>query len=269
MARLHKIPLDSDTGSCAKGSFARETAILVDRVGMISRTACIAYARSTYLAFATAIAIFASSAAHAQSPDDDLRIYAVNVVKTPPFEKQFTGYGIYLGQGIVITAAHVVGRWPFLTHPRVLIAGQDLPAKVIKEGSFETTDLALLSVDDAALPVSLRLRRNPLCNGIPSIGTEVINVVPEGTTRARIISPFSIVPQLRGTFDALIDSPRVSGSGLFDAERKCLVGIISAKVQKYHSKLENVRIRGYLDGYAGYFVSAAKIAKFLPADLHL
>jgi hypothetical protein len=101
---------------------------------------------------------------------------AVNVVKTPPFEKQFTGYGIYLTQGIVITAAHVVGRWPFFTHPRVLIAGQDLPAKVIKEGSFETTDLALLSVDDAALPVSLRLRRNPLCNGIPSIGTEVINV---------------------------------------------------------------------------------------------
>jgi hypothetical protein len=224
---------------------------------------------SAYLASAIVISSLLSASAHAQSTDDDFRIYAVNVVKTPPLEKQFTGYGIYLGQGYVITAAHVVGRWPFLTHPRVLIAGQDLPAKIIKQGSFETTDLALLSVDEAKLPISLRLRRNPLCSGSPNVGTEVIDVMPQGTIRARIISPLSIVPQLRGRFDALIDSPKVSGSGLFDAERKCLVGIISGKVEKYHSKLENVRIRGYADGYAGFFVSADRIAKFLPADFHL
>ena len=225
--------------------------------------------RQSAYASAIIIAGLLSASVHAQSSDDDLRIYAVNVVKTPPFEKQITGYGIYLGQGYVITAAHVVGHWPLFTHPRVLIAGQDLQAKIIKEGSFETTDLALLSVDEAKLPISLRLRRNPLCSGSPNIGTEVIDVMPEGTIRARIISPLSIAPQLRRKFDALIDSPKNSGSGLFDAERKCLVGIISAKVQKYHSKLENVRIRGYMDGYAGYFVSAAKIAKFIPDDLHL
>jgi hypothetical protein len=220
-------------------------------------------------ASATVIASLLSASVHAQFADDDLRIYAVNVVKTPPFEKQFTGYGIYLGQGYVITAAHVVGRWPYFTHPRVFIAGQDLPAKVVKEGSFETTDLALLSVDEAKLPVSLRLRRNPLCSESPSIGTEVIDVVPEGTTRARIISPLSIPAQLRKRFDTLIDSEKGSGSGLFDAERKCLLGIMSAKVEKYHYQLENVRIRGYMDGFAGYFVSAAEITKFIPSDLHL
>ena len=118
--------------------------------------------------FAVCLGFFIVAAAHlsvpvyAQSPDDEFKIYAVNVVKTPPFEKQFTGYGIYLGHGTVITAAHVVGHWPFFTHPRVLIAGEDLPAKIIKEGSFGQTDLALLSVDEAHLPVSLRLRRNPL-----------------------------------------------------------------------------------------------------------
>ena len=222
-----------------------------------------------YLAFAITIAIFATCVAYAQSADDDLRVYAVNVVKTPPFEKQITGYGIYLGQGYVITAAHVVGHWPLFTHPRVLIAGQDLPAKIVKEGSFETTDLALLWVGEATLPMSLRLRRNPLCNGSPTIGTEVIDVVPEGTTRARIISPLSITAQLRKRFDTLIDSEKGSGSGLFDAERKCLMGIISAKVEKYHAKLENVRIRGYVDGFAGYFVPAASIAKFIPSELHL
>jgi hypothetical protein len=225
--------------------------------------------QAPYFASAIVIASLLTVSVRAQSTDDDLRIYAVNVVKTPPFEKQFTGYGIYLGQGIVITAAHVVGHWPFFTHPRVLIAGQDLPAKVIKEGSFETTDLALLSVDETKLPIRLRLRRNPLCIGSPSVGTEVVDVLPEGTIRARIISPLSIIPQLRQRFDALIDSPKDSGSGLFDAERKCLLGIISGMVQKFHYQLENVRIRGYMDGYAGFYVSAAKIAKFIPSNLHL
>src|SRR5262249_44062960 len=64
---------------------------------------------------------------HAQVDDEALRIYAVNVVNTLPFKKPFTGVGVYLGQGLVLTAAHVVGRWPFFTHPRVLVAGQDLP----------------------------------------------------------------------------------------------------------------------------------------------
>ena len=41
----------------------------------------------------------------AQSVDDDLRVYAVNVVKTPPLEKQFTGYGIYLGNGWFIQSS--------------------------------------------------------------------------------------------------------------------------------------------------------------------
>jgi hypothetical protein len=225
--------------------------------------------QSAYFASATIIASLLSASVHAQSSDDDLRIYAVKVVKTPPFEKQVAGFGIYLSQGYVITAAHVVGHWPFFTRPRVLIAGQDLPAVVIKEGSFETTDLALLSVEEATLPMSLRLRRNPLCNGSPSIGSEVIDVVPEGTTRDRVISPLSIASQLRKRFTTLIDSAKASGSGLFDAERRCLLGIISARVQKYHYQLENVRIRGYADGFAGYFVSATTIAKFIPADLHL
>ena len=34
------------------------------------------------------------SSAQAQNADDELKVYAVNVVKTPPLEKQFTGYGI-------------------------------------------------------------------------------------------------------------------------------------------------------------------------------
>jgi hypothetical protein len=209
--------------------------------------------------------------AHAQTTDDDdwLRIYAVNVVKTRPFKPQFTGYGIYLGQGTVVTAGHVVGHWPFFTHPRVLIAGLDLPAKVLKNGWGQQPDLALLSVDETQLPISLRLRRNPLCRTPLIVGMKVIDVVPERTSRSRIISPLSIAPALRNDFDALIDDVEASGSGIFDAQRKCLLGIASAEVVKYRNQMINGRVVYMPAGFAGYFVSAAKIAKFLPDDLHL
>jgi hypothetical protein len=149
------------------------------------------------------------------SPDESLRIYAVDVAHTAPFAKPFVGYGTYLGRGLVITAAHVVGHWPLFTNPRVLIAGYNLPAKVIKEDYVNQTDLAFLSVDEARLPVSLRLRRNPLCKGVPRIGTNV--VVPHKTTRSRVISPQLIAPEYREyrtRFDTLISDPEPSGSGV-------------------------------------------------------
>src|ERR1700747_358916 len=69
--------------------------------------------------------------AHGQPTDDSLRIYAVNIVRDPP--QEWTGYGIYLGNGLVITAAHVVGS-AARTQPSVRIAGMDLPAAAIREG---------------------------------------------------------------------------------------------------------------------------------------
>lgn len=48
------------------------------------------------------------------------------------------------------------------------IAGQDLPARAVREGSFERLDLTLLSVDEQKLPVSLRMRRTPLCEKPPA-----------------------------------------------------------------------------------------------------
>jgi hypothetical protein len=220
------------------------------------------------LAFAVLAMSLIGITIHAQTTvDDSLKIYAVKIVHTPPFKEQITGYGIYLGRGFVITAAHVIGRWPMFTNPRVLIGGLDLPAKIIKKGTFEETDLALLSVEDDRLPASLRLRRNPLCQSAPGVGMEVINVLPESSTTARIVSPLLIAPQLRKRYDSLIDTPKVSGSGLFDAERKCLMGIISAKVPKLRYQLSNGHIVANVDGFAGYFVSNSKIANFMPPDL--
>jgi hypothetical protein len=201
-----------------------------------------------------------------QSPDDSLRIYAVNVVKTTPFEEPFTGDGIYLGKGTVITAAHVIGRWAFLKNPHVLIAGQSFPAKIIKEGSAEQIDLTLLSVDEARLPVSFRLRRNPLCKQSPRVGQNVIVVDPDNIAHTQVISPQLIAPQFRMRFNTLIgDVAGGSGSGVFDAEKRCLMGIISGKVQKYERK-DGGRIVEVPVGFAGYFVPASQIADFIPLE---
>jgi hypothetical protein len=206
--------------------------------------------------------------ADAQGPDDSLRVYAVNVAHTDPFGKPFVGYGIYLGHGAVITASHVVGHWPYFTNPRVLIAGQDLPAKVIKQGTVAVIDLALLSVDETRLPVSLRLRRNPLCEGAIRIGTNVAVVVPQRIARSQIISPLLIAPKYRARFNTLITEPGDSGSGVFDVQRRCLLGIVSRKIEKFGYREASGRLIIQPMGYAGYFVSAPRIGKFIPAEFH-
>jgi len=203
----------------------------------------------------------------AQSPDDDsLRVYGVNIVKTTPFQQPFTGYGIYLGRGAVITAFHVIGRFAFLKNPHVLIGGQNLPGKIIKEGSLAQTDLTLLSVDEARLPISLRLRLAPLCKQPPKVGENAIVVVPERTVHSQIISPLLVPPELQVRFNTLLTDAGASGSGVFDAERKCLMGIVSRAIEKYRYREEDGKTISEPDGFAGYFVPASQIADFIPQE---
>ena len=195
---------------------------------------------------------------NAQNLDDALRVYAVKVIRTPPqSNRSLISSGVYLGRGAIITAAHVVG--PNL---RVVIAGQELPADVIKLGSSET-DLALLSVDQTHLPVSLLLRRNPLCKEPPEAGDTVIVVVPGGTARSRIIS--------RNGSNNFIDVSTAgdSGSGVFH-HKGCLLGILNAKISDFYYRMENGLMvrdlgRGSIEA-AKHFVSVSEIVKFIPPE---
>ena len=103
------------------------------------------------------VAVLAIGGAQAEPTDDFLRVYAVHILHA--LAQSQTGYGIYLGKGLIITAAHVVDS----NELGVRIAGLNLPANTVKKGAFEQIDLTLLSVDDEKLPISLRLRRVPLC----------------------------------------------------------------------------------------------------------
>ena len=211
--------------------------------------------------------IFAAKTAnaHAQPVDDDLKVYGVKIIKTAPWQKPFIGYGIYLGGGTVITAAHVVGNWPLITRPHAIIGGLELPTKMIRQGSFDRIDLALLSIDESSLPVSLRLRRNPLCVSAKA-GEDVIDVPPDRTMRARTISPLVIAPELRGKYSTLITTEQPSGSGIFDAERRCLLGIVSGKIMKIGGSTKKGPSTDSSDAFVGYYVSAPIITKFLTPE---
>ncbi|MGA2999410.1 S1 family peptidase [Bradyrhizobium sp.] len=198
----------------------------------------------------------------AENFDNALLVYAVNIHRTPV--QSWPGSGIYLGNGVFITAAHVVGTG-WWTRPKVVIEGQEYPTLIVKEGSLETTDLTLLSVDEKLLPSRLQLRRNPLCKKEPWPGEDVVTVVPKSTARSRVLDPKYLPANVRQFSTVIGDPARTgnSGSGVFDTLHRCLLGIISRKItisRAVNGKTQKIDV-------AKYFVPASTIAQFIPAEL--
>jgi len=191
--------------------------------------------------------------------DDAFRRFAVHVDRTP--KQLWPGYGIYLGDGLVITASHVAGDVS-VTRPKVVVDGQVLPARAVKEGSLETVDLTLLSVVPQEIPAKLKGLRLTICTSPAQVGDPVIVAIPERTTETRIASagPFPWWVRLR--FGSLLeDVPGTgnSGSGVFDAGSGCLRGIISRRL--------TYRPVGYPETLVEkYFVPAETIREFMTHD---
>jgi hypothetical protein len=83
------------------------------------------------------------------------------------------------------------------------------------------------------LPIYLQMRRMPLCEKPPWAGEPVIVAVPEGTARSHVMSPQLLPYNMRRRLSTVIRDVATtgnSGSGVFDAGQKCLLGIISLKI---------------------------------------
>jgi S1-C subfamily serine protease len=202
----------------------------------------------------------------ARSDQADLKAFAVHINRTP--QQPWPGYGVYLGNGLILTAAHVAGSVA-QTKPHVVIAGQDLPAALVKQGSIEGVDLTLLSIDGTKLPVGMQMRRTPLCEHPPYPGEAVVVAIPEGTAFSRILPPRAIPADLRGRFDTLIADVATtgnSGSGVFDAADLCLLGIISRKISITQQPMKIGALPRTTD-IAKYFVPAAVIKAFIPQSV--
>jgi hypothetical protein len=194
--------------------------------------------------------------AHPQDTDNSLRLYTVHIGGS---------YGVYLGGGIVITAAHVVGL-----APRVEIAGEDFPTKIVKRGDVNDVDLTLLSIDEQKLPASVRLHHMPLCQNPPGTGEPVIVVIPERVAQSYVMSKSLLPPDIPEKFRTVIRNVDFgnSGSGVFDAIEKCLLGIISRKISLVQMRLVNGHVvREPHDDIARYFVPVSEIAKFIPPEV--
>ena len=171
------------------------------------------------------------------------------------------GSGVYLNSGLIITAAHLTA---IDAKMGVRIAGvvlPVLPAKVLKQGSPEDVDLSLLLVDEGKLLTRIRLPRMQLCEAPPWPGDPVIVVDAEHATRSHIVAPQVLQFTLRNKFSTLIGDVATtgdSGSGVFDPNRKCLLGIISGK-------LASRTTEGDKD-IAKYFVPAVAIRDFMPVE---
>ena len=192
--------------------------------------------------------------ARTQNAGDPLRLYAVRIGG---------GHGVYLGSGIVITAAHVAGN-----EPRVELAGHDVPAKVLKQSDPSDVDLTLLSID-GHLPARLGLRHLLLCQNPPVTGEPVLVAIPEGVARSYVMAPSLFPPDLAAKFRTVIRyiDAGDSGSGVFDAKEKCLLGIISRKITIQIKPVEGHEVAAPRD-IAKYFVPASEIAKFIPPEVH-
>jgi hypothetical protein len=162
------------------------------------------------------------------------------------------GSAVYLTSGLVITAAHLTAAE---ANMGVLIAGVSLPAAVVKQGKFEDEDLTLLSVDPQKLPPSVVRIQMPLCEAPARPGDPVFVVDHAGAVRSHIISPQILPLALQSKFHTLIAvvGPS-SGSGVFDPNRKCLLGIMS-----------RVFIKDGKD-IAKYFVPSTEIRDFIPVE---
>jgi hypothetical protein len=215
---------------------------------------------------ALCVAIIAATAtiplSRAQPADETLQAFAVHVARTP-LPDWGAGGGIYLGDGLVLTAAHVVGQ-SWLTRPRIMVGTAAYAARAVKEGRFEDIDLTLLAMEGDPLPLRLRLRHLALCTADPRPGEEVVSVTPETTVHTRILAPERLPPDVRrfNTVFAEVAHTGNSGSGVFDARRRCLLGIVSRKISLPGARSDHGRAA--LRDIAKYFVPPSAITAFLP-----
>ena len=195
-------------------------------------------------------------------PAFDARSVAVHIQRTPP--QSWPGYGIYLGDGLVITAAHVAGH-AAVTHPSVVLAGRSLPTETVKEGSYSDNDLTVLRVIPP-VPPELADRHTTVCNEAFRPGEAVVVATPEEATRSIVISPEALPPQYRTRYASSIRDVYTtgnSGSGVFDEFDNCLLGIMSSKIEEQQQGTVDGVPATRTVGLAKHFVPASDIRAFL------
>lgn len=163
------------------------------------------------------------------------------------------GSGVYLGNGLVLTAAHVIKPNPTLPTATVVMDGIQTEAKVAAIGQG-AVDLALLKIEPGEISHQRRaLEPLKVCD-LGTAPNQYVVVAAEGviSTSKTIGSPVQL-PASTGTWSNVLSTGYghgSSGGGVFDALKGCLAGIIIVAVSGPGVELTQ-------------FVPAPEIAMFL------
>ena len=168
------------------------------------------------------------------------------------------GSGVFLGGGLILTAAHVVEINPQNPAVTVVMDGWRTQAGIAAR-TIGGLDLALLKIDPAELSAQRRaLNPVQLCSA-PTVANQPVVVAALGTVSlSKTIATTIKTQALTGDWTDILATGYghgASGGGVFDAQKGCLIGIIVIEATAPGIELTQ-------------FVPAAKIAPFLAASMH-
>lgn len=143
------------------------------------------------------------------------------------------GSGVLIGDGLVLTAAHVIAVNPQDPKVTVFIDNQRVPGTVAFTGQNEHLDLALIKVDPSALPATRRgLEAVNVCSRNPgpaqSFTIAWMGKTSEEKTLLRADPPKEGDQGPVSTMLAAGHPKGASGGGIFDPQQGCLAGVMVA-----------------------------------------
>jgi len=163
------------------------------------------------------------------------------------------GSGVFLGGGLVLTAAHVVQVNPADPTVTVIMDGWRTQARIAARAAGGL-DLALLKIDPAELSSQRRaLSAVQLCTTGAAANQPVIVAALGGVSLSHTVAAPISSPALTGDWTDILATGfghGASGGGVFDAQKGCLIGILIIEATAPGVELTE-------------FVPAAKIAPFL------
>ncbi len=168
------------------------------------------------------------------------------------------GSGVYLGGGLVLTAAHVVTINPQDPKVSIVLDGWRTEAKLMATAPAGV-DLALLKVEPGEVSAQRRALKPVQACGLGTAPNQPVVVAALGTvTLSKTVGAPIKSPTLNGDWSDILASGYghgASGGGVFDAAKGCLAGIIIIEATAPGIELTQ-------------FVPASEIALFLATYYH-
>jgi hypothetical protein len=186
----------------------------------------------------TGLLLFFCCAAAAWSAESYLPPAAVGVQIEKPAGDNIhysQGSGVFLGDGLVLTAAHVVTLDPGNPAVIVLVDGIRVAGKLIFDEQAKGLDLALIKLPPEALGEQRRHQAKlPVCAANPT-PNQPVDVAEQGQVSRSATVNTAISSKARTT-DGWTDLLNTgyhhgsSGGGVFDIRQGCLWGIVSLEM---------------------------------------